>query len=75
MKASEFYEKYIRVKLPSGLVHPRPLTEFEKLFLDNATSKENVKIVYMSGPRRRNITIDIEKLKKMMDEKDIQDKA
>lgn len=71
MTASQFYEKYVKIQTKDGLVSPRKLTDYEKMFLDAAANNELVQGIYWYKARRRPHYIDIIGLKKSMDEKKI----
>lgn len=60
MKPSEFYEKYWMIDYGDGKkVHPPKLSDAEKGFLDNVSTREDVQGVYFSRKRRRAVQINI----------------
>lgn len=66
MKPSEIYNKYWKVKdSSSNLVSPRPLTQSEADFLDEAVKNEQDLCIFFKKPRRA-IWIDIKELKKVL---------
>lgn len=67
IKPSEFYEKYFMVSDGHGnMVHPRPLTQKEKDFLDNAhTEGRQIEIKYYKKSRR--IILGAEALERKLD--------
>lgn len=65
MKASEFYQKYWRIKTNDGHVLPLKLTEEEAVYLDQCVeSGKNGLTAYLFSPRRRPKQINIDCLKK-----------
>lgn len=67
MKASEFYEKYIKIQTKNGLVSPRPLRQDEKDFLDNAAINQNCQQVILMSGRKRTRYIDVGYINKELD--------
>lgn len=68
MKPSEFYMKYWMIELPDGTkVHPPPLSEKECNFMDEMFNHlSNMKSIYYGRNRKRNVSVDIEKMKSDM---------
>jgi len=69
IKPSEFYMKYWLVELPDGTkVHPQPLSEKERDFMDEMFNHpNNMKFLYYGRGRRRNVQVDIQKMKSDME--------
>lgn len=64
MKPSEFYEKYWTVNGKPV----KPLTNAERYLLDNAVNNEDAYMaIQFFRKRRRPLTIDVEYLKKQLD--------
>lgn len=64
---SEFYTKYWLIELPDGSkVHPPPLSEKERIYMDEVWGNPNIKSIYYSRKRRRSVTVDVETMKSDM---------
>lgn len=60
MKPSEYYEKFYKLRMPDGsMVSPKPLTDVQRDFLDNACL-QNMRNVIFSYNRKRTRYINIE---------------
>ena len=67
MKASEFYEKYWKIRNRAGaIVSPPKLTDVEKEFLDSTINDSTCGGIYFGRRRRNNIQIDLNILREQM---------
>jgi len=68
MKPSEFYEKYWRCKLPDGrIVQPKKLSEKELFYMDEVFNNPKLQGIYFGRRRNPNVTVDIDRMKKDME--------